>query len=280
MAEGRSNRTTDALGAVRRWSLIACVVLILAALIVLAGGPAGFRAGLVDLDTASRGLPDVAFWLASGAAALAVIAILFAAVRAPKRGVLIGVAVLTASAMTVLRLDQGRRDARLLPPIHDAQTDWSTPVAFTSKALAAREAEGAVAIRDDAVVAEGPWAGRSFAEAQAEAYPLVTPLKVDLSVAEATLAAEEAARRQGWAVMLLDPISGHIEAVAREGLYQLPADIAVRVIEDPQGARIDVRSASRLARPDLGENARRIKGFLDDVALISRARSAAAPDGD
>ncbi|WP_244467915.1 DUF1499 domain-containing protein [Nitratireductor soli] len=56
-----------------------------------------------------------------------------------------------------------------------------------------------------------------------------------------------------------------IEGQAISFFLGFPADIAIRVEDDEAATFVDMRSASRYARHDLGDNARRIGRFLDDL---------------
>jgi uncharacterized protein (DUF1499 family) len=47
--------------------------------------------------------------------------------------------------------------------------------------------------------------------------------------------------------------------------------VTVRIRPRADGARIDVRSASRLGGRDFGSNADRIRAYLDDVANLALA---------
>ena len=58
---------------------------------------------------------------------------------------------------------------------------------------------------------------------------------------------------------------GHIEAIARTLILGFREDVAVRVRATPDGARIDVRSASRYGLHDLGENAARVSALISDI---------------
>ena len=58
---------------------------------------------------------------------------------------------------------------------------------------------------------------------------------------------------------------GIIEAVARTPILGFRDDVVVRVRPTADGARIDVRSASRYGRNDLGTNAARVRNLLDDI---------------
>ena len=58
---------------------------------------------------------------------------------------------------------------------------------------------------------------------------------------------------------------GQIEAVARTAIMGFRDDVAVRIRATRDGAVIDVRSASRYGKHDLGANASRIRSLLEDV---------------
>ena len=64
---------------------------------------------------------------------------------------------------------------------------------------------------------------------------------------------------------------GRLEAVDRTFLLRLPDDITVRIRPRADGARIDVRSASRIGKHDLGQNAQRIQRFLEEVSNLAIA---------
>src|SRR5439155_924571 len=57
---------------------------------------------------------------------------------------------------------------------------------------------------------------------------------------------------------------GIIEAVARTPILGFRDDVVVRIRPTIDGARIDVRSASRYGRHDLGTNAKRVRSLIED----------------
>ena len=61
------------------------------------------------------------------------------------------------------------------------------------------------------------------------------------------------------------PRDGLIEAIARTPILGFRDDVAVRVRATHEGARIDVRSASRYGRHDLGANAARVRALIEDI---------------
>jgi len=160
----------------------------------------------------------------------------------------------------------GALKALRLPAIADVTTDTEHPPAFSRSRLA-------FAARDGRYPADpGPQA-RS---AQRGAYPQIAPLTLDIGADEAFELARRAAVNRKWQVVeAVRPGGrigdGRIEAVVRSRLLNLPDDVTVRVRPRADGARIDVRSASRFGSRDLGANADRIRTYLDEVANLAIA---------
>ena len=75
---------------------------------------------------------------------------------------------------------------------------------------------------------------------------------------------------EGWKVTeMLNPAGdgerGRIEAVARTLVFGFEDDVVIRVLPEPSGSRIDMRSSIRWGSHDFGRNARRIRAFLDEL---------------
>jgi uncharacterized protein (DUF1499 family) len=47
--------------------------------------------------------------------------------------------------------------------------------------------------------------------------------------------------------------------------YGFTDDVVVRIVADGVGSKVDVRSKSRVGRSDLGQNAKRIRTFLQEL---------------
>lgn len=146
------------------------------------------------------------------------------------------------------------------PPIHDISTDLKDPPQF----------EAILSLRGpDDNSPEYP--GESVANQQrsAKIYQDIGPLQLTLSVSEATELAANVARKLGWRVVANKPAKGRLEAVYRTPLLGFTGDVVVRVRKEGEGARVDVRSASRVGTSDLGANGKRIRAFL--AAMEARA---------
>ena len=58
---------------------------------------------------------------------------------------------------------------------------------------------------------------------------------------------------------------GHIEAVVSTRLMGFKDDVVIRIRQQDETIRVDLRSASRVGDSDLGANAARIVSFLDGL---------------
>lgn len=147
-----------------------------------------------------------------------------------------------------------------LPAIYDITTDPIDPPRF--------EAIARLRPRDANPVA---YAGLYAAEQQHAAYSDIEPYLTDASPREAYAAALKVITKRKWLIVdarppqAAAPRDGRIEAIARTMILGFREDVVVRVRATPDGARIDVRSASRYGRHDLGANAARVRALIDDI---------------
>ncbi len=115
------------------------------------------------------------------------------------------------------------------------------------------------------------------AESQRAHYPDVKSLSLQLSPEEVSNLALGLVEDRKW--RLLGPTSyprggpprGRIEAVASTMILGLSEDVTIRIRPEGDGARVDMRSASRIGPSDFGSNAARVKSFLADLATAANA---------
>ncbi len=111
--------------------------------------------------------------------------------------------------------------------------------------------------------------GVATAELQKEAWPDIEPLLVNVSPKAAYDGAMAVIAKRKWRVVdaraPLPNREGHIEAIARTPIMGFRDDVAVRIRPTREGARIDIRSASRYGKTDFGANATRVLALLDDI---------------
>ncbi len=155
-----------------------------------------------------------------------------------------------------------------LPAIYDITTDPIDPPRF--------DAIARLRPRDANPIA---YAGLYAAEQQHAAYSDIEPDDTEATAQEAYNAAMKVITKRRWRVVDARPPQGGlpragqaaaagegiIEAVARTPILGFRDDVVVRVRATPDGARIDVRSASRYGRHDLGTNAKRVRNLIDDI---------------
>jgi hypothetical protein len=166
--------------------------------------------------------------------------------------------------------------AMRLPAIYDITTDPIDPPQFDAIArLRPRDANPVV------------YAGLYAAEQQHAAYSDIEPDDTNSTPQEAYDAAMKVITKRKWRVVASRPPQtspvaplragetrsakqplgrdGIIEAVARTPILGFRDDVVVRIRQTSDGARIDVRSASRYGRNDLGGNAARVRNLIDDI---------------
>jgi Protein of unknown function (DUF1499) len=263
----------------RRLALFSLVATVIAVIIV--------RSGALEIVPALSTL--------AGALMLAVVAIMLAfgamiliwfdgigGLRQAISALLIGCALIAYPAYLGIK---GYR----LPAIYDITTDPIDPPQFEAIArLRPRDA--------NPITYEGLYA----AEQQHAAYSDIEPDATDSTAQEAYDAAMKVIIKRKWRIVDArppqrdvphvvnargpqppPPRDGYIEAIARTPILGFRDDVVVRVRATSDGARIDVRSASRYGRHDLGTNATRVRNLISDIddvlALPQKPAPAPAP---
>lgn len=140
---------------------------------------------------------------------------------------------------------------RLMSPmIHDVTTDTANPPEFVEAGRQRLPGQNPV-----------EYGGAETAALQERAYPDIQPIHTSLRRDEALDEAVRAVKDLGWEFMNVDYERGIIEAYETTRVFGFVDDVVIRVRRVGSGSRVDVRSASRLGKGDLGENAARIQRF-------------------
>jgi uncharacterized protein (DUF1499 family) len=228
--------------AMNGWLRALALLLALGSIVMLALSGPGVRFGLWDY----RAGLTVFRWTAYAALAGALLAVLLLAVpRFRARGVALPVLALLAGLAVFYVPYNFQSQARAVPPINDITTDTLNPPVYMTKPR--------------------PYPGEAFARQQQAAYPDLAPVVLGVAPGEAFKKAVAVAESMGWEVVGRDAAAGTIEAVDTTKWFGFKDDIAIRVSAAAAGARIDVRSKSRVGRSDLGANARRIRAYLERI---------------
>ena len=231
------------------------------AVVLLAVGPIGWRAGWWHFRFAFLNLMPWAAYFGMAALVVSALTLLLGRSRIEWRG--IGVAILAFAvggliAYVPWHYDQIRRT---VPPIHDITTDPDNPPVFVA-VVPLREAEGGNPIAYD---------GTKIAEQQRRAYPDIVPLTLALAPSAAFNRALDTAQRMGWTIVASDDAVGLIEASDRSRWFGFVDDIVIRITPSGSGSRIDLRSSSRLGRSDFGVNAARVEAYLSELRASTGA---------
>ncbi|HEY2068996.1 MAG TPA: DUF1499 domain-containing protein [Rhizomicrobium sp.] len=78
--------------------------------------------------------------------------------------------------------------------------------------------------------------------------------------------ATRAANSMGWTIVAIAPDEGRIEATDTSFFFGFTDDIVIRVKPAGMGARLDIRSESRIGEKDWGRNADRIRAYMKRLA--------------
>ena len=223
-------------------------------LALIAAGPL-HHLGLVGLAGAFALLK----WAVYGALATLVLAIAGLLVAGRRRtGQSTAVAALVLALLAIVPIGALAWQASRVPAIHDVSTDTIQPPPFLAvlplRAGAANSADHA---------------GREVIARQRAAFPDIVPLQLNMPPERAFERALAAARAMGWDLVASDPAGGRIEATDTTFWFGFKDDVVIRVLPQPTGSRIDVRSVSRVGVGDLGANAARIRHYLAAVKAAS-----------
>lgn len=155
-----------------------------------------------------------------------------------------------------------------LPAINDISTDLLAPPEF-KRISELREA--------DANTTAHP--GTPFITQQARSYPDITPLTLERGRRDSYDLVRDVIADLGWQVVSEAPPdkdgeAGRIEAVDHSLLLGFKDDVVIRITGDEQVSKVDMRSASRYGRHDLGANAHRVRELFGLVKnRIARAEA-------
>lgn len=217
----------------------------------------GHRTGLVET------VPFLWLLAIGGALALAAVALaVIAFVQLWRHGVgnawravsgmLMAALVLAPFAVSAVRMVEH-------PQLADIATDTADPPAFAV----------ADARRDGAMNPIAP-VGAEAAALQREHYPDITGRRYEQAAESVLATIREMIAEREWRLLTPgkpDTASGSVtvEAVAFSFLLGFSSDVAIRVVDREAATFVDMRSVSRYGRHDLGDNAARIRRFLDDL---------------
>ncbi|PCF97135.1 DUF1499 domain-containing protein [Vreelandella nigrificans] len=226
-----------------------CALALLGAMLLMgAAGPA-YRWEFIELSSAFN-LLRTGVYAATAAVVLSVLLLLASMIQRRWGTGLVAIVVMLATVALLYSPWQQWQRAQQVPAIHDITTDMQTPPTFEALRGAREAAPNAV-----------DYPGEATARQQQAAYPNVQPLTVAVPIETVLSAAQAEVEASGWRISAIT--ENTIEATATTLWFGFEDDVVIRLTEQPNSVRVDMRSASRLGASDIGTNALRIETFLN-----------------
>ena len=210
---------------VRHAPLLA-LALAMIAVVLLALGPIGWRAGWWHFRFSLLSLMPWAAYLGVAALVVSALTLLLGRSQIERRGIAVAVLAFAVGGLIAYVPWHYDRIRRAVPPIHDITTDPDNPPAFVA-VVRLREAAG-----PDRVAYEGA----KIAKLQQQAYPDIVPLTLALPPPRAFASAVDTAKRLGWTIDAADDAAGRIEASDRSRWFGFTDDIVIRVTPQARAA--------------------------------------------
>ena len=232
--------------------VLVSLVSLSAFLLVALPGPL-YKYGVVDLGTAFTGFKFGVF------AGIATLILLVLQILFKRKTVTFGSTIMALLLSTIAitiplsMLNKGKS----VPPIHDISTDLINPPEFVAIAPLRADAPNPV-----------EYAGVEVATQQRAAYPELQTLNYTQSKSELVEATKQAIDNSGWQLVNIDANQGIVEATDRTMWFGFKDDVIVRITDNGSKRLVDIRSKSRVGGSDLGKNAERIHGFIEELDSI------------
>jgi len=239
------------------WVVLLGAGLAVASALVLVAAPVGYRLGILPLRVA---LLTFLRWGVYGGIAAAVVSLIGLVMtlvrpREMRRGTALAAVSLLVGVVLVAVLARFRMGPPA-PPIHDITTDTQNPPEYVAVLPLRANAPNTTV-----------YGGDKIASQQREAYPDLQPLMLKVPPARAFERALATVRKMAWDLVGEDATAGRIEATDTTFWFGFKDDVVIRIRPADGGSRVDVRSLSRVGVGDVGTNAKRIRRFLDALAV-------------
>jgi uncharacterized protein (DUF1499 family) len=229
-------------------------ILALLCAVAAVGSGLGYRLGLWHFRTGFEILKWSFF--VSGATLLILLACMFFVQTKTRADSMIGITGIIICLVLVYVPYSWKKTLDAYPYIHDISTDTLNPPDFVIV--------DQLRAADDHSI---EYDGLEVAELQAKAYPDIKTLVIDGDIEKHLQSAENVLNDMNLDIVSVDIESGRIEAVATSFLFGFKDDMVIRMTEtDTAQVAVDVRSQSRVGKSDLGQNAKRIRRFMEGLA--------------
>ena len=257
----------------RKWILKLSLALTIIGPLIFAVAAIGYKVGIFSLGTAlgtlTRELGPKVLMLGVLVAAMA---LLFAIIIKPRKGIAIGLVGLVIPLFGLIQLGKVKSTVETLPFIHDVSTDTQDVPMFTDIIMKERDQVKGVNPADyigkmaPARDAKGEPTQKLVSVLQTKAYPDIRSVVVEEPVDTVFNKAQSVAKDMGWDIKTTDRDLGIVEATHTTFWYGFEDDVIIRLRpSEGGGTLVDMRSLSRIGGSDLGKNAERIREFMQAI---------------
>ena len=257
----------------RKWILNLSLALTIIGPLIFAVAAIGYKIGIFSLGTAlgtlTRELGPKVLMLGVLVAAMA---LLFAIIIKPRKGIAIGLVGLVIPLFGLIQLGKVKSTVETLPFIHDVSTDTQDVPMFTDIIMKERDQVKGVNPADyigkmaPARDAKGEPTQKLVSVLQTKAYPDIRSVVVEEPVDTVFNKAQSVAKDMGWDIKTTDRDLGIVEATHTTFWYGFEDDVIIRLRpSEGGGTLVDMRSLSRIGGSDLGKNAERIREFMQAI---------------
>ncbi len=185
--------------------------------------------------------------------------------RVGPRLILLNLLALVVALGFIVYLGLQLQTARSVPAIHDVTTNLDDSPQFRALSLREDNLETVPDLDRPELAAMPP--EERWKAIHREHYGDIATVRVPMEVPETVRRAVELARERGWEVASADPEAGRMEATDTSFFFRFKDDVVLRARPAPGGGGtlVDMRSVSRVGVSDVGVNAKRVRGFLEEL---------------
>ncbi len=224
-------------------------------------GVLGHRFGLVNFQPALLGLA-MGTMLAIGAIVLGLIGT-WGAISEKKTDIASTTAGSTLGLLVVIPVLNAILSGIGTPLIHDITTDLEHPPEFVAIKT----------LRESTHNSLDRLEPQNLADVQKQSYPDLKTLVINRSTEDVFDLVVTLVKKRDWKVAVISAATGRIEATDATPMMGFKDDIVIRVQAMGNQTRVDMRSASRVGKGDLGVNANRIRFFFADLSSLINTQS-------
>ncbi|HSZ75511.1 MAG TPA: DUF1499 domain-containing protein [Rhizomicrobium sp.] len=200
-----------------------------------------------------------------GGVAFGALWVLIAIMRGAGAGARYGVIGFLGSLATVAIPVYDAAVTTILPPIHDISTDMEHAPQFEAVLPLRMGAENSP-IYDGSRKVTFDGKTMNVSAMQHRYYGDLKAIAILVKPPKLYWHAFFVVKRMGWHLVAFDPARYRIEATATSPFFGFTDDIVIRVEPSGEGARLDIRSESRMGETDYGVNAGHIRSFARAMA--------------